>query len=187
LIDDKSSLTKKETTTRGGGRRKSAFAEEEEGYMFVEEGFRIRFANGEVIDFYADSTPQKEEWMKVLSQVVGKGIAPSAGPVKGWTEMVLKREKSMLAKKPVKADVPPRGSSKDMGAVPELKPTKHTAAPSSGIPLPSRLAPKPRQSAGHLRTESYRPEGNSRSQANSPVKSRVSREDRFRKAKSMIL
>jgi hypothetical protein len=63
LIDDKSALTQKETSTKGGGRRKSAFAEEEEGYMFVEEGFRIRFANGEVIDFYADSAAEKDGWM----------------------------------------------------------------------------------------------------------------------------
>ena len=155
--------------------------------MFIEEGFRIRFANGEVIDFYADSTAQKEEWMKYLSQVVGKGIPSVGGPVKGWTDMVLKREKSTQAKKPAKAEVPPRGSSKDMHAVPELKPTQHTAAPSSGIPLPTRPAPAPRASAGHLRSESYQPVGGSRSQANSPVKSRVSREDRYKKAKSMIM
>ncbi|RMD39542.1 hypothetical protein DV735_g5579, partial [Chaetothyriales sp. CBS 134920] len=92
LIDDKSILTQKETSAKGGGRRKSAFAEEEDGYMFVEEGFRIRFANGEVIDFYADSTLQKDEWMKALSQVVGKGIASSSSSnqVKPWVDMVLK-------------------------------------------------------------------------------------------------
>jgi hypothetical protein len=156
--------------------------------MFVEEGFRIRFANGEVIDFYADSTPEKELWMKALSQVVGKGlVAPSGPAVKGWTEMVLKREKSTQAKKPVKAEVPPRGSSKDMVAIPQLKPTQQTAAVASGIPLPTRPAPAPRASAGHLRTESYQPEGPSRSVANSPVKPKVSREDRYRKAKSMIM
>lgn len=93
LIDDKSSLTQKETSTKGGGRRKSGFAEEEEGYMFVEEGFRIRFANGEVIDFYADSPAAKDEWMQALAQVVGKGVQSSSAPAKGWIEMVLKREK----------------------------------------------------------------------------------------------
>jgi hypothetical protein len=97
LIDDKSSLTQKETSTKGGGRRKSGFAEEEEGYMFVEEGFRIRFANGEVIDFYADSTADKDEWMQALAQVVGKGVQNSSAPVKGWTEMVLKRDKKLKA------------------------------------------------------------------------------------------
>ncbi|OAP58434.1 hypothetical protein AYL99_07524 [Fonsecaea erecta] len=95
LIDDKTALTQKETSTKGGGRRKSGFAEEEEGYMFVEEGFRIRFANGEVIDFYADSTAEKEQWMQALSQVVGKGVQGSSAPIKGWTEMVLRREKKM--------------------------------------------------------------------------------------------
>lgn len=58
---------------RGGKRRRSAFAEEEEGYMFVEEGFRMRFNNGEVIDFYADTPEDKEGWMKVLSEIVGRG------------------------------------------------------------------------------------------------------------------
>jgi hypothetical protein len=95
LIDDKSALMQKETSTKGGGRRKSGFAEEEEGYMFVEEGFRIRFGNGEVIDFYADSTAHKEEWMQALSQVVGKGVQSGSAPIKGWTEAVLKREKKM--------------------------------------------------------------------------------------------
>ena len=85
----------KETSTKGGGRRKSGFAEEEEGYMFVEEGFRIRFGNGEVIDFYGDSTENKEEWMQALSQIVGKGVQSGSAPVNGWAEMVLKREKKM--------------------------------------------------------------------------------------------
>lgn len=99
LIDDKTVLTQRETSTKGGGRRKSAFAEEEEGYMFVEEGFRIRFANGEVIDFYADSRPEKEGWMKVLSETVGKGYAAGNGQVKAWTELVLRYERSMNAKR----------------------------------------------------------------------------------------
>lgn len=65
--------------------------------MFVEEGFRIRFANGEVIDFYADSTADKDEWMKALSQVIGNDVATSSAPVKGWAEMILKREKKLKA------------------------------------------------------------------------------------------
>lgn len=117
LIDDKSALTKKETSTKGGGRRKSAFAEEEEGYMFVEEGFRIRFANGEVIDFYADSAAEKGEWMKVLSEVVGKG--GSSSQPKPWVDMILKRNNSLAAGKsrrgpgPVRPNISPRKSSKE--------------------------------------------------------------------------
>lgn len=90
LIDDKSALMRKETSSKGGGRRRSAFAEEEEGYMFVEEGFRIRFANGETIDFYADSTAEKDGWMKALSEVVGKEPAK----VKAWTDLVLSRQRA---------------------------------------------------------------------------------------------
>lgn len=82
---------RKEATSKGRSRRKSAFAEEEEGYMFVEEGFRVRFANGEVIDFYADSARQKDDWMRVLSEVVGKDKGDGS---KKWTDIVLARELS---------------------------------------------------------------------------------------------
>jgi hypothetical protein len=91
LIDDKSTLTKTEFSGKGGARRRSAFAADEEGYMFVEEGFRVRFANGEVIDFYADNTAEKEGWMRALAEVVGKDSKSS----KSWTEIVLKRERAM--------------------------------------------------------------------------------------------
>lgn len=90
MIDDKSALVQKETSGKGGGRRKSAFAEEEEGYMFVEEGFRIRFGNGETIDFYADSPAEKDGWMKALSEVVGK----EPTKVKRWTDLVLAKRKT---------------------------------------------------------------------------------------------
>lgn len=75
--------------------------------MFVEEGFRIRFGNGEVIDFYADNRDNKEEWMKALTAVVGKSAGSSSssqaggssgggsGKINGWTEIVLKREGSL--------------------------------------------------------------------------------------------
>jgi PH domain len=94
LIDDRRALTQKETSGKGGKRRKSGFAEEEEGYMFVEEGFRIRFNNGEVIDFYADTAADKEGWMKVLDSCIGKeGDAKN-----GWCDLVLKREDSLKRK-----------------------------------------------------------------------------------------
>ncbi len=85
---------RKETSSKSGGRRKSAFAEEEEGYMFVEEGFRVRFANGETIDFYADSAAEKDGWMKVLADVVGK----DTGKVKGWTDLVLAKQRTTASK-----------------------------------------------------------------------------------------
>ncbi|PGH23647.1 hypothetical protein AJ80_02253 [Polytolypa hystricis UAMH7299] len=111
LIDDRSTLTQKETTAKGGGRRKSAFAEEEDGYMFVEEGFRIRFANGEVIDFYADSAAEKDGWMNVLAETVGKGHS-SGGKSKSWTELVFQHEKAQQKAQPANgggaAPPPPR-------------------------------------------------------------------------------
>ncbi|KAH8158035.1 hypothetical protein CIB48_g10218 [Xylaria polymorpha] len=99
LIDDRRQLTNPETTGRNGKRRRSAFAEEEEGYMFVEEGFRIRFNNGEVIDFYADTPEDKEGWMKVLGDVIGRGGEDDDGTGvssrRKWSELVLKREQSL--------------------------------------------------------------------------------------------
>ena len=100
LIDDKTSLIQKEASGKGGGRRKSAFAEEEEGYMFVEEGFRIRFANGETIDFYADSTAEKDGWMKVLADVVGKDTNKS----KQWTDLVIAKHRVSSLKSAAQAD-----------------------------------------------------------------------------------
>ncbi|TVY85170.1 Bud site selection protein BUD4 [Lachnellula suecica] len=95
LIDDRRALTQKETSGKGGKRRKSGFAEEEEGYMFVEEGFRIRFNNGEVIDFYADTAADKEGWMKMLDACVGKEGEKGKS---GWCDLVLKREESQRRK-----------------------------------------------------------------------------------------
>ncbi|KAI9837701.1 MAG: hypothetical protein M1819_006634 [Sarea resinae] len=94
LIDDRSSLMQNEASGRSKSRRKSAFAEEEEGYMFVEEGFRVRFGNGETIDFYADSREEKDGWMKVLADTVGK----DTGGAGKWTDVVLAREKAERAK-----------------------------------------------------------------------------------------
>lgn len=68
--------------------------------MFVEEGFRIRFNNGEVIDFYADTSEDKEGWMKILTDVIGRG--DQGGEEEGrprsrakWCELVLKREEQL--------------------------------------------------------------------------------------------
>ena len=81
---------------KNGRRRRSAFAEEEEGYMFVEEGFRIRFNNGEVIDFYADAAEDKEGWMHVLSDIIGRDSVEDEAPGQRsrakWCDLVLKRE-----------------------------------------------------------------------------------------------
>ncbi|KAK5174765.1 Bud site selection protein bud4 [Saxophila tyrrhenica] len=94
LVDDKRTLVANPSPSKsaGKGRRKSAFAEEDEGYAYVEEGFRVRFANGETIDFYADNKGLKEQWMDVLGQVVGK--AEVAGKKMGWTDLVLAKERA---------------------------------------------------------------------------------------------
>lgn len=196
LIDDKSQLMQKEISTKGGGRRKSAFAEEEDGYMYLEEGFRIRFANGEVIDFYADSIQTKDEWMKALTQVVGKASTASTAPIKGWTEMVLKREKAVRKQA---ATASPQKGRKEVPA-----PSTTTALPRPteqagnglglqhpGVPgVPPRKSIPPPSSKSpvrpfHGRTESHPAPTGSRSTANSPVKNRMSKDDRHKKTKSM--
>lgn len=79
--------------------------------MFVEEGFRVRFANGETIDFYADSAAEKDAWMKVLADVVGK----DTGKVKGWTDLVLAKERATASRtapaEQVHAKAPPTRSA----------------------------------------------------------------------------
>ena len=123
LIDDKSALMK----TGKGSRRKSAFAEEEEGYMFVEEGFRIRFANGETIDFYADSADEKEGWMKALSEVVGKDLKN-----KTWTDLVLARHRT---------DASRAQRAKD-GQIRPASPTRPApSSPTKGAPASIKSAP----------------------------------------------
>lgn len=192
MIDDRANLAKKETSTKGGGRRKSAFADDEEGYMFVEEGFRIKFGNGETIDFYADSAMAKDEWMAALCQVVGKQIAAPSGPTKGWTEMVLKREKSTRAKTSSKSRKV-SDKEKELPARPpiEQRQSYQSAFMASGalqyaMPISDRTSSSiPRPNHGHSRTESYQPSEASRSQAGSPVKSKVGSAERHRKTKSM--
>lgn len=144
LIDDRSSLIQKETTTKGGGRRKSAFAEEEEGYMFVEEGFRLRFANGEVIDFYADSAADKESWMSVLSESVGKGSSGGSGQTKQWTEVVLRRERNLKARRETTDRLPATGPPPPMMSI------RKDATLSTASVAPAVVSPRPR----HKHTQS---------------------------------
>jgi hypothetical protein len=200
LIDDKSQLMQKETSTKGGGRRKSAFAEEEDGYMYLEEGFRIRFANGEVIDFYADSSNTKNEWMKALTQVVGKPATGAGAPIKGWTEMVLKRERTVRkqadATSPTKArkEVPQSTPLPPAMALSITKPKEQTSKgpalqqqsipPRSSIPTPRSKSP---MRPLHTRTESHPAPSGSRSTANSPVKRKLTSEERHKKTRSMIM
>lgn len=87
LIYDRNSLVDPTVQGPGKSRRKSGFSEEEEGFMFVDEGFRIRFSNGEAIDFYADSKQEKSDWIAVLSETIGR-VSES----RGWTQLVLQKE-----------------------------------------------------------------------------------------------
>lgn len=148
LIDDRSSLLQKETSTKGGSRRKSAFAEEEDGYMFVEEGFRIRFGNGEVIDFYADSPEAKEGWLRVMSEAVGKGSTSGNGALKPWADLVLKRERSVKTSNETAPRPPPSGIPTAPASLPSPTRSRVSAImgpPSSaGSGTPASQSPRPR-------------------------------------------
>lgn len=153
LLDDKSAL-QQPSATKAGGRRKSGFAEDEEGYMFVEEGFRIRFANGEVIDFYADSREQKEAWMKVLTETVGKDIATN----KGWAAMVLEKERKEKAVRS-QAGVP-GGAAKPLQETANAnRPNYHHQRTQSHDAYPTQSSKSVPSSPvkGHSRTQSNAP------------------------------
>ncbi|KAF9249582.1 hypothetical protein DTO006G1_6651 [Penicillium roqueforti] len=158
LIDDRSSLLQKETNTKGGTRRKSAFAEEEDGYMFVEEGFRIRFGNGEVIDFYADSPADKEGWLRVMSEAVGKGSSSGNGALKPWADLVLKRERSMKASNETAPRRPPTGIPTAPASLPSPVRSRNSAmmAPppsSAGSGAPAPQSSRPRHKHTHSQPE----------------------------------
>lgn len=99
--------------------------------MFVEEGFRIRFANGETIDFYADSAAAKDDWMKVLSEVVGKDLSKP----KTWTDIVIAKQQAADSKSA-------HADQSSPTKVPQQSPTKapptRSAPPTPAKPAPSK-------------------------------------------------
>lgn len=99
--------------------------------MFVEEGFRIRFANGETIDFYADSAAAKDDWMKVLSEVVGKDLSKP----KSWTDIVIAKQRT-AASKPARADQ--QSPIKAPQTSPTKAPPTRSAPPTPAKPAPSK-------------------------------------------------
>lgn len=157
MIDGKAAL-QQPSKTKSGGRRKSAFAEEEEGYMFVEEGFRIRFANGEVIDFYADTSAQKEEWVNVLSETIGKDLGGS----RAWTSMVFEKErKDKKRAKQAAAAAPSSQPKPQQQTNTQQRPQSHDGMGSRSVPTsPVKSRNAPLNSAppkGHARTQSDAP------------------------------
>jgi hypothetical protein len=155
LVDDKTTLVANPSPSKSGkARRKSAFAEEDEGYAYVEEGFRIRFGNGETIDFYADSRHHKDQWMEVLAKVVGK--ADQGSKKMGWTDLVLAREKA-------------GGVQTDGGASPTKSMDGTDVKDFSPRPAaPPAVAPQP--APDRMNSVTRKPVAGSKSVPNSPVK-----------------
>ncbi|KAF2156710.1 DUF1709-domain-containing protein [Myriangium duriaei CBS 260.36] len=158
LIDDKTSLiadpAANEPSKSAKKRRKSAFAEEDEGYQFVEEGFRLRFTNGETIDFYADSTAEKDKWMTALSQAIGK--TGSSSKSAKWTEQILAHEARLAARKSRNPTVaapeinvcPPTSSQGSLGSWTKSAPTSPVKSSADAavvrkeVPRPVSMAPQ---------------------------------------------
>lgn len=168
--------------TGKGNRRKSAFAEEEEGYMFVEEGFRIRFANGETIDFYADSAAEKDGWMKVLAEVVGKDSKN-----KTWTDVVVARHRAAAARaqqiEEGKAKAPQSNANAPSSPTKNFHYTKSAqSSPTKSAPA-ARAAPPPPAKTFVPRQQPPVPEKSSR---RSDVLLAQRRADAAAKTKSMI-
>lgn len=116
--------------------------------MFVEEGFRIRFGNGEVIDFYADSPAAKEGWLRVMSEAVGKGSSSGNGALKPWADLVLKRERNMKTSNETAPRRPPSGIPAAPPSAPSPTRTRVSAImgpPSSaGSGAPTSQSQRPR-------------------------------------------
>lgn len=111
--------------------------------MFVEEGFRIRFANGEVIDFYADNAADKDGWLRVMSEAVGKGASTGNGAVKAWADLVLKRERSMKSRRQTGDRL--SGIPAPLAPVTNRQSTTTTRPPASaGLGAPAPQSPRPR-------------------------------------------
>ncbi|ORY84824.1 hypothetical protein BCR37DRAFT_334645, partial [Protomyces lactucae-debilis] len=90
VTSDAAALTEPDVVVGKGDRqtrRKSGFAEREEGHLYVAEGFRLRFANGEVIDFYADNAEEKQRWLEALTVVVEQPPI-----LKAWSKRILEAE-----------------------------------------------------------------------------------------------
>ncbi len=143
--------------------------------MFVEEGFRIRFANGEVIDFYADSAAEKDGWMRVLNDVVGKDA--KGGSARAWTEMVLKRERSLAAKASARAPGFPRKTSAEK----EREREKNVNAMKSAPTSPVKKGPRQQhQRSEQLGMVAPRPRGQG-------LMGGMSRAERDKKVRSMFM
>lgn len=106
----------------------------------MEEGFRIRFANGETIDFYADSREQKEGWMAALSQVVGKPAVEKAQATR-WTDLVLARERAAdTAQAPAAAAA---GAAAERSAEPKRSDSGNSTSSTARKPLPKSAPVSP--------------------------------------------
>jgi hypothetical protein len=149
--------------------------------MFVEEGFRIRFANGETIDFYADSAAEKDGWMRALSDIVGRAGKQS----KSWTELVLKRDRA-IAQAAAKQD-PRQPAWMGMKSAP---PTPGARQSSQGKRPNSQQGARPSSQQGSRpHPQADRPSSSSAALAPPPVRKdtrHLSEVERRQKSRSMI-
>ncbi|CCJ30622.1 unnamed protein product [Pneumocystis jirovecii] len=82
--------SKPSTDTKDVKNGYSVLLESDGDYMFIKGGFCIKFMNGEVINFYAESEDEKIRWVRVLNAAIKK-----ANEVKPWSLYVIYKQKAM--------------------------------------------------------------------------------------------
>lgn len=87
------------------GRSQSSYDEEEDEQYSVERSFRITFADGERISFFADTDGEKEQWMKKLDEVVSSEA--TAAPMWAQIALTLMKQREKEAAQPVSAKATP--------------------------------------------------------------------------------
>jgi hypothetical protein len=94
VINEKGSPLQPDAEKSIEASRNIVFPEEYEAYQCVQNGFCIRFANSEIIDFGADNAKEKETLLDVLNGIIGKQatVKKRATGIKSWCQIVLDKE-----------------------------------------------------------------------------------------------
>ncbi|CDU22310.1 uncharacterized protein SPSC_00940 [Sporisorium scitamineum] len=114
----------------------ATLAEEEDAdaNYHVDRSFRITFADGERISFFADTEAEKSKWVKVISDVIESEVPPN--PL--WAQAILEEISSRAsgnndnaARKPSQQFLQSR---KAVPTVPEEGPSTPPSAPATSVP-----------------------------------------------------
>ena len=117
--------------------------EDPDANYHVDRSFRITFADGERITFFADTEAEKSQWVKVISDVVGSEVPPN--PL--WAQAVLEDIGSRASAKVDNSGRKPSQqflqSRKPVPTVPEEGPQTPPSAPAAPAATASSLGSRP--------------------------------------------